>query len=142
MRIVSPASLAEIREQERSTDCNSTIGGYRMDWYCPLDECIYFRVVLDEADGCRLYLLGDFAPCTLGTCRPSDLRSERFTARTAERVASFARGLVDLRVTPCLLPVAVTADAVGGPIVLIDGNHRAIWQHLTHGGLSGVPVYV
>lgn len=135
-------SLAAVREQEAAVASNSTVGGYHMDEHCDPGECLFSKAILEESDADRLYLLGDFARVTRGSCRIRDVQPTTFASDTVTRVNAFGRGRVDLRTTPGLLPVAVTADVERDSLVLIDGNHRTIWHWPTYATVAGVSIYV
>jgi hypothetical protein len=114
------------------------LGGYNMN--CPIGEFRICRVRLETVDRNRLYLLGidDFRPWTNGgTWKLADIND---IADTDERTAAFFD--LDLRLADNLEPVIVTVDIAAGPLIIIDGNHRAAAQHRRFGHLDGVAAYV
>lgn len=139
MKIIERIELPLIRRHERQTKANVTLGGYKMDICCPVAEFKLMRCVLELDDIHRLFVLAEFSKHTNGECMVK--------AATAEtignpRVASFAKDMVDLRKTAGLDLLIVSADASRSPLLIIDGNHRAIWQYLTYQSIHGVPAFV
>jgi hypothetical protein len=140
LQILGPADIKAIRQHELNTGANATVGGYDMDKHCPLDECALHRVRLEAADRERVFLLPDFRKLTAGhSCRLRDVLKE---AGSNPRVAAFSNPKVDLRTATNLELVVVSIATDGSPLIIIDGNHRAIAQYLEYGHLDDVPAYL
>jgi hypothetical protein len=142
MIVVGEVSLSVVQQHEEATTANARLGGYHMDLHCPTDEFRCFRVILDQRDDARLYLLGltEFINQTRGqTCRLRDVVRE---AASVQRVASFITGGLDLRTGSGLELVLVCRELQSAPLVAIDGNHRAMAQYLTHDSVEGVGAFV
>lgn len=150
MIIKSCVDITEVQQHENLTDANARVGGYGMYTYCPAEGFSFYLGHLEQQDWNRLYLLGEFAKYTDGgTGRVIDISSKKLEASTWGRVASFSQPSensnfkpIDLRSAENLALLIVTPDASSGPLVLIDGNHRAISQYLTYGIVSHVPAFL
>jgi hypothetical protein len=97
---------------------------------------------LERQDDDRLFLLGlpAFMNQTQGrSCRVQDVIQ---SASAIPRVASFITAGVDLRLRTGLELVLVATELHCVPLVAIDGNHRAMAQRLTYGGIEGVPAFL
>jgi hypothetical protein len=100
------------------------------------DEYRSFRVELELADLPKLVLWWEFERhttdqnCRLATLLPS--------AATLERLEKCS----DLRIIRNRELVLLADDLQGSFLYIIDGNHRAIAQHLYHGSFEGVSAYV
>lgn len=139
MKIIETVDLGVISQHEKKTGANVTLGGYHMDRCCPLAEFQLLRCVLELDDIERLFVLNDFAKFTAGSCR---LKSVLSDAASNQRVAAFSNGRVDLRKAPNLELLIVSANADDGPLLIIDGNHRAIWQYLAYSSIHAVPAFI
>jgi hypothetical protein len=136
MKSAKRVDLAVVQEQEGFVDANVRLGGYDMPAASSFET---YRVVLDEGDLDRLFLLAQFGQHTKGnTARLQDVLPEMVNN---ERVAKFASQRVDLRTAQNLVPMAVCAG-LDNSFTFIDGNHRCIAQYLVWSTFEDVPVYV
>jgi hypothetical protein len=137
---VSEVNISEVQRHEEATAANARLGRYEMGIHCPANEFLCFRVLLEQSDTDRLFLLGDFAERTTDrTCR---IRDVKLCAADLPRVASFVTARVDLRSQAGLELVLVCRELHKAPLIIIDGNHRAIAHYLTQGSMLSVPAYV
>jgi hypothetical protein len=140
MVVVSEVNILEVQRHEEATAANARLGGYKMDTHCPMNEFQCFRVLLEQSDTDRLFLLGQFAGRTTGqTCR---IRDVKLSAADLSRVASFTTAGVDLRSHVGLELVLVCRELYDAPLIIIDGNHRAIAHYLAQRRMQSVPAYV
>jgi len=150
MVIISNVDIADVQRHELQTEANAKVGGYGMDKYCPVDEFKTYRVQLERQDWERMYLIGEFARFTTGiTGRVVDIDTKMLEETTKSRVESFYQPPanspftpIDLRLTADLALVIVSADANSSPLILIDGNHRAIAQYIKFGAVSLIPAFL
>jgi hypothetical protein len=140
LRVIESVSLSVVQQHELATGANINLGGYHMDRCCPLPEFRTFKVALDSDDIDRLFILWDFAQYTAGhTCQLKDVLP---LAESEGRVAPFIRDAVDLR-TRHDRAIQIVSDAeTGRPLVVIDGNHRAIAQYLMYRTVHDVPAFL
>jgi len=139
MQILKEVEVEVVQKHEMEIKANARLGGYDLDKYCPLSEFKAFRVCLERVDADRLYLLSQFAEYTKAqTCKLLDALPE---TASNPRVATFI-SRIDLRSAVKLELVIISVNARRGPLVIIDGNHRAIAHWLTHKCIHGVPAYV
>ena len=106
-----------------------------------------FEVLLEHEDIQKLVLywqLQDFTKDKSGR-----LDHVLVTASTIPRVKSFmdgdrSKGLppANLKTLPNSEPTIVTDDLGSSFLCLIDGNHRAVAQHLSGHGFEGIPAFV
>jgi hypothetical protein len=137
---VREVDVSEIQRHEEATEADVRLGGEGMDACCRTSEFRCFRGVLEQSDVDRLFLLPGFKDVTTGaSCRIRDLIPD---AATLERSLQFVSEKVDLRSQHGLALVLVCEDLHTAPFIIIDGNHRAIAQYFTHGGLQDVYAYV
>jgi hypothetical protein len=142
MTILETVAIETVQAHEQQTGANVRLGGYHMDVICPTKAFQLFRATLDESDLGRLLLLGipEFAVCTVrGSWRMADLLPN---AAIVPRVASFIKDKVELPSRADLALLIVAADAHSGPIIIIDGNHRAMAHYATHKSIQGIPAFV
>lgn len=142
MTIVEPVTLATVQAHEQATAANVRLGGYHMDLVSATSEFQLFRATLEDVDLGRLFLLGldEFAVCTGGkSCRMPDLLP---VAALLPRVAPFIRDRIDLPARPDRALLIVSPDPHAGPLVLTDGNHRAMAYFSMHKSMQGVPAFV
>lgn len=142
MLIKGEVDISVIQRHEETTASNARLGYYHMDCHCPTNEFRCFRVGLEQQDEDNLFLLGltEFVNQTQSqSCRLRDVVRD---ASSIRRVESFITARLDLRSGIGLELVLVGSDLHGAPLVIIDGNHRAIAQYLTHGSVDGVPAFV
>ena len=139
MVILGEVEISEVQRHEEATAANARLGGYGMDAHCPTNDFRCFRVLLEQGDADRLFVLADFsAQTTAQSCRMRDLVPG---AVALPRVASFVTAGVDLRSRTGLELVLVCGALHDTPLIVIDGNHRAIHQFLTQGSMQGVRAY-
>jgi hypothetical protein len=136
--LLRPAVLAGLRRHERACKSSVLLGSHSLP---PPESFSLHHAVIEPEDADKLHLLNcGFAACTEGRSgRLADLDASLLPPETRQRAASFA---ADLRFAPGLALVLACADAVSGPWVIIDGNHRAIAQQLRHGSLNWMPVWL
>lgn len=140
MVIVSEVSISEVQRHEEATAANARLDRYDLNRHCPTSEFRCLRVLLEQSDTDRLFLLGCFVERTTGrTCR---IRDVELDPANSHRVASFVNAGVDLRSRAGLELVLVCRELYDAPLVIIDGNHRAIAHYLTQGSMQSVPAYV
>lgn len=140
MFVVGEVEIAEVQQHEQATSANARLGGYGMDAHCPTNEIRCYRVVLEEGDLDRLFVMQDFAAYTSnGSCR---LRDVLPSIADIKRVASFTTPSVDLRKRTGLEVILVGSDVDRASLVAIDGNHRIIAQYISQGSVDGVPAFV
>lgn len=142
MTSIEPVTLHIVQAHERATDANVRLGGYHMDRVSPTAEFQLFRVTLVDADLGRLFLLGitEFGVCTAGeSWRVPDLLP---AAALLPRVAPFVRDKIDLPARPDRALLIVSPDPHTGPLVITDGNHRAMAYYSMHRSVQGVPAFV
>jgi hypothetical protein len=140
MKIIEPVSVEVVQAHEVETDSNARLCTYDMP--IKLGEVKALRATLDANDLARLFLLGigGFDVLTKDrTWRVADLLP---TAWTIDRMKSFVGAKMDLRQRPDLAVVIATANAESGPLVLIDGNHRAMAHFLSHRTVEDLPAFV
>lgn len=150
MKILEEVELSVLQQHEAATNANARLGGYRMDRCSPIHEFILYRATLQSADDDRLFFLGEFAKYTVGkTGRVRDIDVSLLDDRSRARIDSFVApatgngfARVDLRSSPHLALVVVAANTDTAGLVMIDGNHRTIAQHLQFGTLCDVPVFL
>ena len=151
MKIIASIPIQDVQRHELNLKASVTIGSYGMDLVSPLDEFNSYRIMLTKADCDRLFLLNcGFVEYTHGrTGKVRDIDRDRLSSDSSARVNSFfgppsqsEKTQIDLRSSPHLAIVLVCADAACGPIVITDGNHRAIAQYLIYGGLSDIHAYM
>ena len=143
MNSVEKVPLEAVRDHENSTGANVRLGGYDMQLVSPPSEFRVFKATLADADTPRLFLLGitEFAVCTRNqTCRIADLIPE--DALRISRVDSFVSGRVDLPSRQDLALLIVAAEFDSGPMIIIDGNHRAMAQYATWQSMEGMPAFL
>lgn len=139
MIIVETVSLDVLQANEKFTDANIRLGGYDMDKVCPNEDFRILRVLLQDSDLDRLFVLGMYHEVTKdGSCLLKDTLP---VALSKDRVASFKRDNIDLRTSSQLAPLMV-ARTEKGPLTLYDGNNRMLWQRLTHGSIEGIAAFV
>jgi hypothetical protein len=142
MKIIdNDLDICVLRQHEKNTQSNVTLGSYHLDKHCPLEEFAIHRVRL-EADDCnRLFMLGEFAKYSKDRSgRLHDVQT--LDERAEKKIASLIASSVDLRSRDNLELVIVSADAQTGSLVIIDGNHRAIAQYRIFGHTVDVPSFV
>ncbi|MCI5144612.1 MAG: hypothetical protein D3923_03585 [Candidatus Electrothrix sp. AR3] len=148
MQIIRSVSLPELQQHE--LDCNASVllGSHGMERYSPLKAFQLYQARLGPQDIDALYLLncGFTAYTRNESGRLKDLVYEWVQAESKKRLDSFntpsKNNPVDLRSTPSLALILVSAQAIDGPWVLIDGNHRAMAHYLRHQDVNDVPVYI
>ena len=119
MVVVGKVDIAEVQRHERATGANSRLGGYGMDAHCPMSEFRCYRVLLEQGDIDRMFVLQDFAAHTSNrTCR---LRDVVPSAADLTRVASFTTACVDLRSHTGLELVLVACELNGSPLLCSHG---------------------
>jgi hypothetical protein len=142
MKDIKKVDISHAQNHEESTSANVRLGGYKMYEHCPTNEVQCYRVVLEDKDIDRIFLLNEvtFVKLTTGqTFKLSDLTHD---AKTLNRVNSFLKDGVDLRSHPGLELILVCEDLDTGSLTTIDGNHRLMAHYLTFGSVQEVPAYV
>ena len=150
MLIISSVDIAIVKNHERRTGSNATVGGYGMDQHCPTAEIEAFQVTLEADDWAKIFLIAQFAKFTIGnTCKVHDIDWHRLGDDSKARINSFIEPPANSRFTPVdlhssadLALVIVSANAESGSLVVIDGNHRAIAQWHKYGAVSGVHAFL
>lgn len=116
------------------------LDGYDLDKLCPLHEFKIARCLLETGDIQRLFAVMDFAKYTeQSSCRLAALLPN---ADADGGVARFMADNVDLRRWLGLELIIVSMNAEHGPLLIIDGNHRAIAHHRLHRTIEGVAAFV
>ena len=136
------ASLEEVRKHESVIGANLCIGGYHMDSVCPTDDIRFFHGLLDTNDTSRVFVLPDFQVHTAqNSCRIADALP---TAESValERQAAGASNSLDLTTREHLELMLVGACLEDLPLIVIDGNHRALAHYMRFGNLDRVPVFI
>lgn len=142
MVVMENVDIPAVQRHELNTKANVQLGGYRMDRHCSTNEFRCYLAQLERADEDRLFLLGldEFTSQTRGrSCRLQDVLP---TASAIQRVSSFVEAGVDLRSRSDLALILVTTNLHSAPLIIIDGNHRAIAQFLVYGTVQGAPTFV
>lgn len=136
------ATLEEIQRHEARTASNIRFGSYGMDQTCPNFEIEFHHGVLQSEDTRRIYVLPEFCDHTIASsCRIADaLPSAAEVA--CERLAPNSRSKLDLTAREGLELVLFGLDLESGPLLLIDGNHRAFAHFLRFRSLHGVAAYI
>jgi hypothetical protein len=142
MTINGKVEVTEVQRHEQATESNVRLGGYHMDRHCPTNEFQCYRVQLAKQDEDRVFLLGltEFINLTQG--QSCQLRDVVQAASAIPRVVSFIEAGIDLQSRPGLELVVVARELQSAPLVVIDGNHRAIAQFFSQGSVEGVSAFV
>ncbi len=140
MDILKNANLCDIQLHEAANIAAVTLGSHEMDQCCPLGEFKMYKVKLEAADIDRLFLLNcGFASDTNNqTCRLKDALPGLVSK---ERV----RNVIEKACFPVSQDQAiliVSPDEKSGPLIIYDGNHRAIAQFLVHKTVQDVLAFV
>jgi hypothetical protein len=142
---ITEISSQVVREHEKYTEANVTLGSYDMDKACPLQEIKLYQVTLEKSDAERIYLLNEQTFIAFAKGNNFKLTDIHGVAEESKRVRSFlgheGRPAVDLRNTQLLAPILV-ASSITGALTIIDGNHRLSAQYLSNIDLSGVSAYL
>ena len=148
MRDIQLANLSEIRQLEKYTNASVQIGNHCMEDHAPTSEFLYYRVILEQNDIDRIFVLYEpgLANLTLDqTCRLKDIISTACKDKRVEQAisggSSFPKG-INLKSDPNMELELVASELYTAPLIIIDGNHRAIAHYTTYGNLHGVPAYV
>lgn len=140
MVILKAVDVSDVQAHEAATHANVTLGGYHMDRCCSLGEFKAFNMKLEASDIDRLFLLNcGFAEYT--ECQTCRLRDVLPGIESHERV----RNVIDKACFPVSADQAiliVSADEKCGPLIIYDGNHRAMAQFLMQRTVHDVLAYV
>jgi hypothetical protein len=135
-------TLDEVQKHEAATNANARLGSYEMDLSCPIHEIRCFHVLLDSDDTQRLFVLPDFRKHTARcSCRLVDAMPSAANV-AMERLPPGAISLLDLRVHSGLELVLVATDLSVAPLIIVDGNHRALAHYMRFRNLDRVPAYI
>jgi len=140
MLILTNVNVSDVQAHEAATHANVTLGGYQMDRCCPLDEFKAFNVRLEASDIDRLFLLNcGFAAFTKGqTCKVADVLPGIVPQERIRNVAD--KACFPVSADQAIL--IVSADEKCGPLIIYDGNHRAMAQYLMRKTVHDVLAYV
>jgi hypothetical protein len=146
MKNITSTTLSILGQYEEATDANIAIGRapnhyYDLDKICLIAELKVYRATLESDDINRLFMeYGDFYEATKGgTAMVKDVLPE---AASRDRVIQFTKDRFDLRSRPDRPILTVSTDEILGPLIIYDGNHRAIAQYLTYQSVHDIPVFV
>lgn len=140
MVILKAVGVSDVQAHEAAIHANVKLGGYGMDRYCPLSEFRAFSVRLEAGDIGRLFLLNcGFAKYTEGqTCKLRDVLPNLMSHERVRNVVERAC----FPVSTCQALLIVSADEKCEPLIIYDGNHRAVAQYLTQKSVHDVLAYV
>lgn len=151
MQLVKAVTVQEIEVMLTKHNSNIRLHNYGMPDCCPENELECFKVKFEQNDLGRLYLVGNFANVTAGTCKLSLLDAHAVQNQIAEgrsdRIRSFMSGGdefqegIDLLQADGFEPVLVGPNLENGKLLFIDGSHRAIAHFICHGNLNEVRAY-
>lgn len=146
MKNLASTTLGVLGQHEEATNANIALGRsanhyYDIDKICPIHEFRIYRAVLEAEDIDRLFMeYGDFAPLTKNaTALVKDVLPKE---AEREKVRQFTKDRLDLRSRPDRAILAVSASERGEPLIIYDGNHRAIAQYLIYQTVHDVPVFL
>lgn len=147
MKNIIRTTLDDLGRHEEATNANIAIGRTANHYYdlhkiCPIHEFRIYRAALEADDINRLFMeYGDFLRLTKdGTAMVKDVLPEKVQTG---RVLQFTKDQgFDLRSRRDRAILTVSANESGEPLIIYDGNHRAIAQYLTYGTVQDVPIFL
>jgi hypothetical protein len=152
MKIISEVPVTEVESVLAKHNSNVRFDNYDMPKCCPLDDFKCFKIRLEPGDIDRLYLVGNFAKVTAGTCKIINVDQAAVLKQEAEGRSArlntlmngddhFKKG-VNLLEDEGFEPVLVGKALEKGSLLFIDGSHRAIGHFIRLGNLLDIEVYV
>ncbi|WP_259016710.1 hypothetical protein [Emticicia fluvialis] len=142
MKEITKVSLSIIQEHEVSCNSSITLNNHNLPDFCPINEVKCYRVLLEEDDINRIYLLWEAGFNNLTKNNSFKLADLTVDAQELVRVKSFLDNRIDLRTYANLEVILFGQNLEESSLTATDGNHRLMSQFLSYKSIAEVPAYI